>query len=91
MSNICPVRAKREILIILKSPFCYQMRYLATPDQIMSFVGRIQCDQMVRLLFQYLAIYNNIEIFPNGIRNLSEYAQNFAKYLVDPLKFAKVV
>ena len=57
----------------------------------MSFVGRIQCDQMVRLLFQYLAIYNNIEIFPNGIRNLSEYAQNFAKYLVDPLKFAIVV
>ena len=67
------------------------MRYLATPDQRMSFVGRIQCDQMVRLLFQYLAIYNNIEIFPNSIKILSKYEQNFAKYLVDPLKFAKVV
>ena len=28
---------------------------------------------------------------PNIIRKLLKYVQNFAKYLMDPLKFAKVV
>ena len=38
-----------------------------------------QCDQMARLIFQYLAIYNN-ENLPNSIRKLPKYVQNFAKY-----------
>ena len=38
-----------------------------------------QCDQMARLIFQYLGIYNN-ENLPNSIRKLPKYVQNFAKY-----------
>ena len=45
---------------------------------------------MAWLLFQYLAIYN-VETLPNNIRNLPKYVQKFAKYLMDPLQFAKVV
>ena len=45
---------------------------------------------MARLLFQYLAFYY-IEILPNTIYNLPKYNQNFTKYLMDPLKFTKVV
>ena len=50
-----------------------------------------QCDQMGRLLFNILSFRYNIEKFPNSIRNLPKYVQNFAIYLADPLKFAKVV
>ena len=46
-----------------------------------------QCDQIARLIFQYWAIYN-IENLPIG--KLPKYVKNFAKYLTDPLKFAKV-
>ena len=35
-----------------------------------------QCDQMARLLFQYLVIYN-IENLPNNKRNLPKHVQNF--------------
>ena len=45
---------------------------------------------MARLFVQYLAIYN-IENLPNSIWKLPKYVQNFGKYLMDPLKFAKVV
>ena len=55
-----------------------------------TIVGGCQCDQMARLIFQHLAIYN-IENLPNSIRKLQKYVQNVAKYLMDPLKFAKVV
>ena len=48
-----------------------------------------QCDQIARLIFQYWAIYN-IENLPNTIGKLPKYVKNFAKYLTDPLKFAKV-
>ena len=54
------------------------------------FGFEFQCDQMARLLFQYLAIYN-FENLPNSIRSLPKYVQNFSKYLMEPLKFAKVV
>ena len=42
-----------------------------------------QCDQMAKLLFKYLAIYN-IEKLSNSVRKFSKYVQNFAKYLMDP-------
>ena len=45
---------------------------------------------MARLLFQYLAIHS-IKNLPNSTRNLPKRAQNFAKYLMNPLNFAKVV
>ena len=45
---------------------------------------------MARLLFQYLA-FNYIENLPNSKHNLPKYDQNISKYLMDPLKFAKVV
>ena len=45
---------------------------------------------MARLLFQYLAIYI-IENLPNSKRSLPKHVQNFAKYSMDHLKFAKVV
>ena len=45
---------------------------------------------MARLIFQYLATYN-IENLLNRIRKLQKYIKKFAKYLMDTLKFAKVV
>ena len=51
---------------------------------------RHQCDQMAWLPFQHFRIYN-IETLPISIRNLPKYVKNFAKYLIDPLNFAKVV
>ena len=53
-------------------------------------MGWGQYDQMARLLFQYLAIFN-IENLPKSIRNLPKDVQNFAKYLVHTLKFSTVV
>ena len=49
-----------------------------------------QCDKMARLLFQYLVIYS-IDNLQNSIRNLPKYFQIFAKYLMNPIKFAQVV
>ena len=47
-----------------------------------------QCDQMARLLFQYLAIYN-IENLPNSISKLPKNIQNCAKYLMEPFKICQ--
>ena len=43
---------------------------------------------MPGLNFKYLNIYN-IDILPSSIRSLPKYAQNFAKYLMDPLFFCQ--
>ena len=42
-----------------------------------TIVGGCQCDQMARLIFQHLAIYN-IENLPNSIRKLQKW-QHFAE------------
>ena len=53
-------------------------------------MGAWQCDQMAWFIFQNLAIYNS-ENLPNSIRKLPKYVQHFDKYLMNPLKVAKVV
>ena len=47
-----------------------------------------QCDQMAKLFFQYLAIYN-IGHLPNTIWNLPKCVQNCAKYLKKHFKFCQ--
>ena len=49
-----------------------------------------QCDQMARLLFKHLTIYN-VENLPNSIRNLPKYLQKFDEYIMNPLKFNQVI
>ena len=39
----------------------------------------MQCDQMARLFFKYLAICNN-KIWPNCIKHLPKYVEHFAKF-----------
>ena len=46
-----------------------------------------QCDQTARLFFQYLVIYNNVNL-PKSIKKLPDQAEDFAKYYLNHPKMA---
>ena len=51
-------------------------------------ITQAQCDQMAKLVFQYLAIYNN-ENLPKIIQIVSKWLHNFAKYEMNLKNMAK--
>ena len=54
----------------------YKLYFGAQPS------SRIQCDQMVILFFQYLAIYND-ENLPKSIQIAPKWVHNIAKYQIN--------
>ena len=56
-----------------------------------------QCDQMARLVFQYLAMHNNenllksIQIVPTGVHNFANYERNLINMAKYVLIFTKMV
>ena len=51
---------------------------------------RLKCDQMAKLVFQYLAIHNNNENLPKSIQIVPKWVHNFDKYQKPLNKWAKV-
>ena len=78
------------VLQVKNKTFTFQKRVRAKYFQkslsnIGSYLPWVQCDQMTRLCFQYLALYSN-ENLPKSIQTVPKWDENFAQNQIN-LKF----